>query len=200
MQTFDMIVIGSGPAGQRAAIQGAKSGKRVAVVEKREVLGGACINTGTIPSKTMREAVLHLSGYDYQDIYGVNYRVKEKITMADLAFRVQHVIKTEIDVTAGAALAQQRRSADRHRPASSTPTPSASTNSRGASDLPRREHHHRHRHQAGRLAQGPIQRPQHHQQRPDPADAGDPQDADRGGRRRHRRRIHLHVRRRWACA
>jgi len=99
VQTYDLIVIGSGPAGQRAAIQGAKSGKRVALIEKREVIGGACINTGTIPSKTMREAVLHLSGYNYQNVYGVNYRVKEKITMADLAFRVQHVIKTEIDVT-----------------------------------------------------------------------------------------------------
>ena len=99
MQTYDLLVIGSGPAGQRAAIQGAKSGKRVAVIEKREVVGGASINTGTIPSKTIREAVLHLSGYNYQNIYGVNYRVKDKITMADLAFRVQHVIKTEIDVT-----------------------------------------------------------------------------------------------------
>src|SRR5579863_10151974 len=99
MQTFDLIVIGSGPAGQRAAIQGAKSGKRVALIEKREVVGGACINTGTIPSKTMREAVLHLSGFYYQNIYGINYRVKEKISMADLSFRVQHVIKTEIDVT-----------------------------------------------------------------------------------------------------
>src|SRR5271169_3661476 len=99
MQTFDLIVLGSGPAGQRAAIQGAKSGKRVALVEKREVVGGACINTGTIPSKTMREAVLHLSGFYYQNIYGINYRVKEKINMADLSFRVQHVIKTEVDVT-----------------------------------------------------------------------------------------------------
>src|SRR5438046_2715692 len=99
MQTFDLIVIGSGPAGQRAAIQGAKSGKRVALVESREVLGGACINTGTIPSKTMREAVLHLSGFYYQNIYGINYRVKEKISMSDLFFRVQHVIKTEVDVT-----------------------------------------------------------------------------------------------------
>ena len=99
MQTFDMIVLGSGPAGQRAAIQAAKCGKRVAVVERRECVGGTCINTGTIPSKTMREAVLHLSGYNYQNIYGVNYRVKDKITMADLVFRVQHVIKTEIDVT-----------------------------------------------------------------------------------------------------
>jgi NAD(P) transhydrogenase len=99
MPQYDLIVIGSGPAGQRAAIQGAKSGKRVALIERREVIGGVCINTGTIPSKTMREAVLHLSGYNYQNIYGVSYRVKEKITMADLAFRVQHVIKTEIDVT-----------------------------------------------------------------------------------------------------
>ncbi len=96
---YDLIVIGSGPAGQRAAIYGAKLGKKVALVEMREVVGGACINTGTIPSKTMREAVLHLSGYNYKSIYGMNYRVKERITMADLAFRVQHVIKTEVDVT-----------------------------------------------------------------------------------------------------
>ncbi len=99
MQTFDLIVIGSGPAGQRAAIQGAKLGKQVALIEKMEDIGGCCINTGTIPSKTMREAVLHLSGYYYQNIYGINYRVKDKITMADLSFRVQHVIKTEVDVT-----------------------------------------------------------------------------------------------------
>ena len=96
---YDLMVIGSGPAGQRAAIYASKLGKRVAVVEMREVVGGACINTGTIPSKTMREAVLHLSGYNYKSIYGMNYRVKERITMADLAFRVQHVIKTEVDVT-----------------------------------------------------------------------------------------------------
>src|SRR5436305_10221119 len=96
---YDLIVIGSGPAGQRAAIFAAKLGKKVALVEMREVVGGTSINTGTIPSKTMREAVLHLSGYDYKSIYGMNYRVKEKITMSDLAFRVQHVIKTEVDVT-----------------------------------------------------------------------------------------------------
>src|SRR6202041_786646 len=96
---YDLIVIGSGPAGQRAAIYASKLGKKVALVEMREVVGGACISTGTIPSKTMREAVLHLSGYNYKSIYGMNYRVKERITMADLAFRVQHVIKTEIDVT-----------------------------------------------------------------------------------------------------
>ncbi len=99
MVPYDLLVIGSGPSGQRAAVSAVKKGKRVALVEMRNVVGGVCINTGTIPSKTMREAVLHLSGYNYRSIYGMNYRVKEKITMSDLAFRVQHVIKTEIDVT-----------------------------------------------------------------------------------------------------
>src|SRR5713101_5971624 len=98
MEKYDLIVAGSGPAGQRAAIQAAKFGKRAGVIEKLEVVGGVAINTGTIPSKTIREAVLHLSGYQYQSIYGVNYRVKEQITMADLSFRALHVIKTEVDV------------------------------------------------------------------------------------------------------
>ena len=96
---YDLTIIGSGPSGQRAAVAAAKMKKRVAVVEARTVVGGVCINTGTIPSKTMREAVLHLSGYNYRSVYGMNYSVKEKITMADLAFRVQAVIKTEVDVT-----------------------------------------------------------------------------------------------------
>src|ERR1700723_190271 len=99
MITYDLLIIGSGPAGQRAAIYANKLGKRAAVVERMRTIGGVSVNTGTIPSKTMREAVLHLSGYNYRSIYGMNYRVKEKITMADLAFRVQHVIKTEVDVT-----------------------------------------------------------------------------------------------------
>jgi NAD(P) transhydrogenase len=99
MGTYDLLVIGSGPSGQRAAVSAVKKGKKVALIEMRSVVGGVSINTGTIPSKTMREAVLHLSGYNYRSVYGMNYRVKEKITMADLAFRVQHVIKTEIDVT-----------------------------------------------------------------------------------------------------
>jgi len=98
LRTFDLIVIGSGPAGQRAAIQGAKCGRQVAIVEQREIVGGVCVNTGTIPSKTMREAVLHLSGYEYQGIYGLNYHVKDKITMDDLGFRVNQVIKMESDV------------------------------------------------------------------------------------------------------
>ncbi|MGA2219688.1 MAG: FAD-dependent oxidoreductase, partial [Terracidiphilus sp.] len=96
---YDLTVIGSGPSGQRAAVAASKLKKRVAVVEARSVVGGVCVNTGTIPSKTMREAVMHLSGYNYRTVYGMNYKVKEKITMADLAFRVQGVIKTEVDVT-----------------------------------------------------------------------------------------------------
>jgi len=99
MQQYDLIVIGSGPGGQRAAIQGAKAGKRVAVVEKQAAIGGVSINTGTIPSKTMREAVLHLSGFYSKSFYGSNYNVKENVTMADLNFRVQRVIENEVAVT-----------------------------------------------------------------------------------------------------
>src|SRR5258707_10678068 len=98
MQAYDLIVIGSGPGGQRAAIQAAKSGKKVLVVEKRASVGGVCTNTGTIPSKTMREAVLHLSGFYYQNFYGANYHVKDVVTMADLNYRVQRVIENEVAV------------------------------------------------------------------------------------------------------
>jgi len=98
MQPYDLIVIGSGPGGQRAAIQGAKAGKRVAIIEKQTSIGGVCINTGTIPSKTMREAVLHLSGFYDKNFYGTNYNAKENITMADLNFRIHHVIENEAGV------------------------------------------------------------------------------------------------------
>jgi NAD(P) transhydrogenase len=98
MQTYDLIVIGSGPGGQRAAIQGAKAGKRVAIIEKQASIGGVCVNLGTIPSKTMREAVLHLSGFYYQTFYGSNDHAKEDLTMADLNFRVHHVIENEVAV------------------------------------------------------------------------------------------------------
>ena len=98
MQPYDLIVIGSGPGGQRAAIQAAKAGKRVAVVERQTMVGGVCINTGTIPSKTMREAVLHLSGFYDQAFYGASYHAKEAITMSDLSFRVNRVIENEAAV------------------------------------------------------------------------------------------------------
>jgi NAD(P) transhydrogenase len=98
MQAYDLIVIGSGPGGQRAAIQGAKAGKRVAIIEKQTSVGGVCINLGTIPSKTMREAVLHLSDFYEQTFYGSNHPAKEKVAVSDLNFRVQHVIENEVAV------------------------------------------------------------------------------------------------------
>jgi len=99
MQPYDLIVIGSGPGGQRAAIQGAKAGKRVAMIEKQSAIGGVCINTGTIPSKTMREAVLHLSGFYSKNFYGANRGAAATITMADVIFRIQRVVENEVGVT-----------------------------------------------------------------------------------------------------
>ena len=98
MLEYDMIVIGSGPGGQKAAIAAAKLGKTVAVVEQRQMLGGVCVNTGTIPSKTLREAVLYLTGMNQRELYGASYRVKDKITPADLLSRTKHVIGKQADV------------------------------------------------------------------------------------------------------
>jgi len=95
---YDLVVIGSGPSGQRAAIQAAKLGKTVAIIERARTVGGICVNYGTIPSKTFREAVLHLSGYRERGIYGSSYRVKQEITIDDLLYRVQQVVRSEIDV------------------------------------------------------------------------------------------------------
>lgn len=95
---YDLVVIGTGPSGQKAAIQGAKIGKRVAIIDRRELVGGVCVNTGTIPSKTLREAVLHLSGFRERNIYGASYRVKERIDMDDLNFRCGHVMRNEMEI------------------------------------------------------------------------------------------------------
>jgi NAD(P) transhydrogenase len=98
MYDFDLLVLGSGPSGQKAAIAAAKLERRVAVVERKNMIGGVCINTGTIPSKTLREAVLYLTGLSQREMYGQSYRVKEEITVGDLAARTQHVVGREIDV------------------------------------------------------------------------------------------------------
>ncbi|GLH97577.1 Si-specific NAD(P)(+) transhydrogenase [Phytohabitans aurantiacus] len=98
MYDFDVLVLGSGPGGQKAAIAAAKLGRRVGVIERRHMVGGVCINTGTIPSKTLREAVLYLTGMSQREMYGQSYRLKDDITVADLAARTQHVIGREIDV------------------------------------------------------------------------------------------------------
>jgi NAD(P) transhydrogenase len=98
MQRFDLIVIGSGPAGKRAAIQAAKLKKSVLVVEKGRRVGGVCVHTGTIPSKTLRETVLNLSGWRERGFYGRSYRAKQSITPEDLSRRLMVTLEHEVDV------------------------------------------------------------------------------------------------------
>ena len=98
MAHYDLLVIGTGPAGQKAAVQAAKLGKIVGIIERKEVVGGVSTNTGTIPSKALREAVLYLAGFRQRTLYGAEYRLKKTITIEDLAFRANHVIKNEIEI------------------------------------------------------------------------------------------------------
>ena len=95
---YDLIVIGSGPAGQKGAICAAKLRKRVAIIDRKQMLGGVCVNTGTIPSKTLREAILYLSGYRLRTFYGRDYALKERITMQDLNFRARAMVSRECEV------------------------------------------------------------------------------------------------------
>jgi NAD(P) transhydrogenase len=98
MYDYDLLVIGSGPGGQKAAIAAAKLGRRAAIVERTDMVGGVCINTGTIPSKTLREAIVYLTGLSQRELYGQSYRVKQDITVQDLSSRTQHVVGREVDV------------------------------------------------------------------------------------------------------
>ena len=95
---YDLVVIGSGPAGQKAAISAAKMGRRAAVVERGGMLGGVSVHTGTIPSKTFREAVLYLSGFTQRAFYGRGYHLRDHITMHDLVSRVQTIVERETDI------------------------------------------------------------------------------------------------------
>src|SRR4051812_49212076 len=98
MRHYDLAVIGTGPAGQKAAIQASKLGKSVAIIEKSAALGGAAINTGTIPSKALREAVLHLTGATKRGLFGETARVKRDITILDLIYVSQQVIHHELQL------------------------------------------------------------------------------------------------------
>src|SRR5437868_7002161 len=95
---FDLVVVGSGPAGQKAAVQAAKLGRNVALVERHVALGGACVNTGTIPSKTIREAILYLTGLNQRAIYGQSYRLKDAVSIEDIALRTRHVVEREREI------------------------------------------------------------------------------------------------------
>jgi NAD(P) transhydrogenase len=98
MTRYDMLVIGSGPSGRRAAIQSAKLGKSVLVVDKGRRLGGVSVHTGTIPSKTLRETVLNLSGWRERGFYGKGYRVKQDISSNDLIARLHKTLDHEVEV------------------------------------------------------------------------------------------------------
>jgi NAD(P) transhydrogenase len=98
MKHFDCVVIGTGPGGQKAAIQAAKLGKKVAIIEKNNVLGGTSINTGTIPSKSLREAVIYLTGVNKRGLFGESYRVKRNITISDLVYVSEQVVHFELDL------------------------------------------------------------------------------------------------------
>ena len=98
MYDYDVLVIGSGPGGQKAAIAAAKLDRRVAIVERKDMIGGVCLNTGTIPSKTLREAIMYLTGLSQREMYGQSYHVKDEITIGDLAARTTHVVSREMDV------------------------------------------------------------------------------------------------------
>ena len=125
----DLLVIGSGPAGQKAAIQAAKlRGRRVGIVERREV-GGVSVDWGTIPSKTLREAIVYLTGLSQRTTYGESYRVKEEITMEDLRVRTRRVIDGEVDVVSSRRRPGRPDESERHggRTTRHRPTPCYTT-------------------------------------------------------------------------
>src|SRR5260370_41269447 len=95
MPGYDLIVIGSGPAGEKGAAQAAYCGKTVALIEREAVLGGACVNTGTVPSKTLRESALHLSGFRQRGFAAGDIHLKSNVTVADFMYRKQIVVERE---------------------------------------------------------------------------------------------------------
>jgi NAD(P) transhydrogenase len=96
--TYDLVVIGSGPAGQKGAIAATKLGKKVAVIDRKGMIGGVSLHTGTIPSKTLREAVMYMTGFRQRAFYGSDYSLKEKVSKEDLSARVRTVLERELEV------------------------------------------------------------------------------------------------------
>src|SRR6266571_3352991 len=107
VESFDLVVIGSGPAGEKGAAQAAYFGKRVALIERSDYLGGAGINTGTVPSKTLRETALYFSGLRQRGLYGIDYSLKEGLTISDFMFRERIVVENEWKII--------RRNLERHK-------------------------------------------------------------------------------------
>src|SRR5581483_11860287 len=103
---YDLVVIGSGPAGEKGAARAAYFGKKVAIVERGPHLGGAGVNTGTIPSKTLRETALYFSGLRQRGLYGIDYSLREGVTVSEFLYRKQTVIDHEQELT--------RRNLERH--------------------------------------------------------------------------------------
>src|ERR1700690_176049 len=95
MEHYDLIVIGSGPAGEKGAEQAARFGKRVAMIERAEHLGGAGINTGTVPSKTLRETALYFSGLQQRGLYGIDYSLKDELSVREFMHREHIVVSNE---------------------------------------------------------------------------------------------------------
>ena len=94
-ENFDLIVIGCGPAGEKAGAQAAYFGKRVAIIERAQHMGGSCINTGTVPSKTLRESALYFSGLKQRGLYGIDYSLKENLTVHDFMHHEREVVEME---------------------------------------------------------------------------------------------------------
>ena len=197
MRHFDCAVIGTGPAGQKAAIQAAKLGKNVAIIEKNNVLGGASINTGTIPSKALREAVLHLTGVSQRGLFGESSprQAEDHHRRPDLRQPAGHPPRAgphprparpqrrRADLGLGPVRRGQRplhRSARRFR------------------SRQRRLLRHRHRHPPGHAGDRPVRRQDRLHLRRAAQARPAAQDHDRRRRRRHRHRIRLHDGRRWA--
>ena len=105
---FDLVVIGSGPAGEKGAAQAAYFGKKVALIERSPYLGGTGINTGTVPSKTLRETALYFSGLRQRGLYGIDYSLKEDITISELMYRQKAVVENERNIEIGRASCRER--------------------------------------------------------------------------------------------